>query len=81
MNRVAQKHLLRTIGNKLVVVFNLGDRRKWDLYDLAIGTFNFDARSGKGLGGFHAPNRAAHAPPVERYNLDIVLAVKRLECR
>jgi hypothetical protein len=79
MNRVG-KFDTGTPQKKLVVVFYFGDCGKWDFNDLAIGTFNFDTRSGQGLGGFHAPNCAAHTPAVARYNFDIIFAVEQLEC-
>lgn len=81
MNRVSKNCVSEPRANKLVVVFYFGDFGKWDLDDLAIGTFNFDARSCQGLGGFHAPNCAPHSLAVECYDLNIILAVKRLQCR
>ncbi len=65
--------------NLLVVVFDLRNRRERYLHDLAICNLHLYAGSGEGLGSFHAANCATHAPAVGRYNLYIVLAIKRLQ--
>ncbi len=64
-----------------VVVFNLGDRRKGYLDDLAVRAFYLHAWGGEGLSGFHAPDNAPHALAVKRHDLDIVFAVQRLKGR
>lgn len=64
-----------------VVIFDLGDRREGDLYDLAIGAFDLHAGSGECLGGFHTFNCSAHSPSVSCNNLDVVFTVKRLQRR
>jgi len=63
----------------LIVVFDLRDRRERNLHDLAICNLDLYAGSGEGLGGFHAANCSTHAPPVGRYDLYIVLAIKGLQ--
>ena len=63
------------------MVFDLRDRRKRYLHDLAICDLHLYAGSGEGLGGFHAPNCASDAPAVGRDNLHIVLAIKWLQSR
>lgn len=63
------------------MVFDLGDRRKRYLDDLAVSAFHLHAGSSECLGGFHASDNAAHAQTVNRYDLDIVFAVQRLKCR
>jgi len=65
----------------LVVVFDLGYRRKRYLNDLAICNFDLYAGSCEGLGGFHASNCASHAPAVGSNNLHIVLPIKWLQRR
>jgi hypothetical protein len=62
-----------------VVIFNLGDGREGDFYDLAVGGFNLHARSGERLGGLHASHCSAHSPAVSCNNLDVVFAVQRLQ--
>jgi hypothetical protein len=64
-----------------VVIFDFGDRRKRYLDNLAIGAFYLDAWSRECLSGFHAPDNAADALAVNRYDLNIVFAVQRLKCR
>jgi hypothetical protein len=64
-----------------IVVDDLNDRGKRNLDDLAVAAFHFHARRSQRLGHFHTAHHAAHADAVARDNLDIVLAVKRLQCR
>ena len=64
-----------------VVVFNLGDRRKGYLDDLAVRALYLHAGGGECLGGLHAPDNAPHALTVNRHDLDIVFAVQRLKGR
>ena len=61
------------------MIFDLGDRREGDFYDLATGGFHLHAGSGECLGGLHASNRSAHSPAVSCNDLDVVFAVKRLQ--
>lgn len=63
------------------MIFDFGDRREWDLHDLAVGALDLDAGSGERLGGFHAFNCAAHSPAISCNNLDVVFTVKRLQRR
>jgi hypothetical protein len=63
------------------MIFDLCNGREGDLYDLAIGGLDLHTGSGESLGGLHAANCPAHSPAVGRYNLDVVLAVKRLQRR
>ncbi len=62
------------------MIFDLGDRREGDFHDLAVGGFDLYAGSGERLGGLHASYCSAHSPAVSRNNLDVVFAVKRLQC-
>ena len=62
------------------MILDLGDGREGDLHDLATGGFDLHAGSGERLGGIHAFNCAAHSPAIRRNNLDVVFAVKRLQC-
>jgi len=62
-----------------VVVFNLGDRGKGYLYDLAVRAFYLYAWGGECLSGFHAPDNAPHALSVNSHDLDIVFAVQWLK--
>lgn len=64
-----------------VVVFNLGDRRKGYLDDLAVRALYLHAGGGECLSGLHAPDNAPHALAVNRHDLDIVFAVQRLKGR
>jgi len=61
------------------MVLDLGDRGKWYLHYLTISAFHLDARGGECLGGFHAANDAPNALAIDRYNLNIVFAVQRLQ--
>ena len=63
------------------MILDLRYRRKRYLHNLTVCNLNLDAGSGEGLGGLHASNCATHAPAVGRNDLDVVLAVKRLQCR
>ena len=63
------------------MIFDLCNRRKRDLHDLAICNLDLYAGSSEGLGGFHAPNCATHAPAVSRNNLYIVLPIQGLQSR
>lgn len=63
------------------MVFNLGDRGKGYLDDLAVRAFYLHAWGGEGLSGLHAPDNAPHALSVNRHDLDIVFAVQRLKGR
>src|SRR6266536_4346193 len=65
----------------LVMIFDLSDRRKRYLDDLAALSFHLDTRSSQSLRGFHTPNDAANPPAVEGDDLDVVFPVKRLKCR
>jgi len=62
-----------------IVIFNLGNRREWNLYDLTVGAFDLHTRRGQGLSCFHTFNRAAHSLAIGSNNLDVVLAVKGLQ--
>ncbi len=64
-----------------VVVSDLGDRWKWDLYYFAIGALDFDAGSRQCLSGLHAANSATHSLSVDRNDLNVIFAVQRLEGR
>jgi len=75
------RYHLRTFSLRLVMIFDLGDRRKRYFDDLAARTLHLDTRSGQSLCGFHAPNNAANATAVEGNDLNVVFPVKRLECR
>lgn len=63
------------------MILDFHDRREGNFHDLAICDLDLYAGSGEGLGGFHAPDNATHAPAVGGDNLHIVLAIKRLESR
>ena len=63
------------------MIFDLGDGREGDLHDLTIGTFDLYAGSSEGLGSLHASHGSAHSPAVRCNDLDVVLAVKRLQRR
>jgi hypothetical protein len=63
------------------MVFNLGDRRKWNFDYLTIRAFDLYAGSCEGLSGFHAANDAPHSMAVKRYNLNVIFAVQRLQGR
>ncbi len=63
------------------MIFDLCDRREWNLDDLSVGDLNLYARCGEGLGGLHAPNCSTNAPAVGRNDLYIVFAVKWLQSR
>ena len=75
------RYHLRASSQHLVMIFNLGDRRKRYFDDLAARTLHLDTRSGQSLCGFHAPNNAANATAVECDDLNVVFPIKRLECR
>ena len=64
-----------------VVIFNLSDRRKGNLDDLAVRAFYLHAWGGECLSGLHAPDNTAHALAVNRHDLDIVFAIQRLKGR
>lgn len=63
------------------MILDFGDGGKGDLHDLAVGAFDLDAGSGERLGGLHAFHCSAHSPAIDCNNLDVVLAVKRLQRR
>jgi len=63
------------------VVFDFGNRRKRNLHYLAVGALHLDAGSGECLSCFHAANDAADALSVDCNDLNIVFAIKRLQCR
>ena len=63
------------------MILDLCDRREGDLHYLAIRDLDFDAGRGEGLGRFHAPHCATHAPAVSRNNLYIVLPIQGLQSR
>lgn len=61
------------------MVFDLGDGGKRDLDNLPVRNLNLDAWSREGLGGFHAPNFAAHASAISSNDLHVVFTVKWLQ--
>jgi hypothetical protein len=63
------------------MVFDFSDRGKGYLYDVAVRAFNLHTWSRQCLRGFHASHNASDVASVESNNLDVVLAVERLECR
>ena len=74
-------YYLSAFSLHLVMIFDLGDRRKRYLDDLTTRTFHLDTRSGQSLCGFHALNDAANAPTIQGHDLNVVFPIKRLECR
>ena len=65
------------------MIFDLGDRRERNFYDLAIRDLDLDAWRGERLGCLHAPHCATHTPAIGRNDLYIVLAIEwlqRCEC-
>ena len=71
--------MLLTAGG-CVMVFDFGDGRKRDFYDLTVGTLHFDAGGRQGLSGFHTPNCSPDPPPIDRNDLYVVFTVKGLKC-
>src|ERR1043166_1740139 len=67
--------------SRQIVIFDLGNGREGDLYDLAIGCLDLHAGSGERLGGLHAANGPPHSSAVDGNYLDVVLTVKRLQRR
>ena len=63
------------------MVFDFRDGWKGDLHKVAVRAFDLYAWRRQGLGRFHAAHRSSYSPAIERNDLDIVLAVERLECR
>jgi hypothetical protein len=63
-----------------IVVYDLGDGRKWYLDDLASGHFYLHARRSQCLCGLHAADDAAHAIAIRGDDLHVVPAVEWLEC-
>lgn len=63
------------------MIFDLGDGREGDLHDLTVRTFDLHTGSGKRLGGLHAANGSTHSSAIGCDDLDVVLAVKRLQRR
>ena len=61
------------------MIFDLGDCREGNLYDLSIGALNLYAGSREGLGGFHAANCTAYAPAVSGDYFHVVLAIQWLQ--
>jgi hypothetical protein len=61
------------------MILNLGNRRKRDFDDLAVGAFHLYAGSGECLGRFHAANDTPDSLAVNRDNLNIAFAVQRLQ--
>jgi hypothetical protein len=61
-----------------VMVFDFGDGRKRNFYDLTVGALHFDAGGRQGLSGFHTPNGSPDSPPVDRNDLYVVFAVQGL---
>lgn len=57
---------------------DFSDRRERDLYNLAIRTKHFNARSCEGLSCLHAANSSSNSTAVGGDNLDIVFAVEGL---
>src|SRR5882762_6426405 len=77
-----QAGCLRSQGSsRRIVVDDFYDRGKADLYDLAIGTLDFDARRGQGLGSLHAAHDAADAMTIFSHDLDVGFAVERPQRR
>lgn len=68
-------------SSRRIVIDDFYDRGKRDLYDLAIGPLDFYARRGQGLGGLHTAHDAADAVTVLSHDLNVGLAVKRLQRR
>jgi hypothetical protein len=66
--------------SSVVVIFDLGDSREWDFYNLATGGFDLHAGSGECLRGFHAAHDAPDTTAIDRDYLDIVLTVQGLQC-
>ena len=64
-----------------VVIFDFRDRRERYLDNCSVRAFDFYARRGEGLSGFHAANDSTHAAAIYSDHFNIVLTVKRLECR
>src|SRR5713226_2095534 len=68
-------------STRWIVVDDFDDCRERNLYNLAVSTFDLDARRGQRLGCFHAAHDPAHAVSIARHNLDICFAVKRPQRR
>jgi hypothetical protein len=62
-----------------IVILDLRDRGKRYFNYFTIRAFHLHAGGREGLSGLHAPNNAPDALSINRYNLDIVLAVERLQ--
>ena len=63
------------------MIFDFSDRRERNLNYFAISALYLHAGSSEGLSGFHASDDAPHALAVNRYNLNIIFAIKRLKGR
>lgn len=60
-------------------MFDLSNCREGYLYDLAVRDLDLDAGCGERLGGLHTANCSTHTPAVGGNDLDVVLAVERLQ--
>ena len=65
---------------ELVMTLNFGDAWERDLYDLSIRTKHLDAGCGEGLRCLHAAYGTSYPATVSRDDLDVLFAVKGLQC-
>ena len=65
--------------NLFVVMDDLFDSSEWNLDDGAVRLLNFDTRRCESLSGLKASYEPTHTPTIGGYNLDVILAIERLE--
>src|SRR5205807_8490523 len=71
----------KTVGglSRGIVIDDFGNRRERNLYDLAVGALDLDARRRQRLRRFHAAHDAADAVALLRHDLNIAFAVEWLK--
>jgi hypothetical protein len=62
------------------MTFDFRDGRERDLYDLTVRTKHLNARCCEGLRCLHAAHGTSYPTTVSGDDLDVLFAVKRLQC-